>query len=141
MKRFVRIVCLIVVFSLLMVFPAQAAEPDTRASSYFSAYRAYCYAVTSTKMEVWFHVIATGEMDELGTSIIKVQRSSDGTNWTTMKTYTKESYSQMIETDTGVHAACVTYTRTAGYYYRAHVTFYAKNSLGTGELYYYTAKI
>lgn len=141
MKRFTRIVCLVLVISALLTIPAYAAEQEQRSSNFFAAYRAYCYAVSSTKMEVWFHVIAVGEMDELGSSTIEVQRSSDGRHWTTMKTYTKENYSQMIDTDTGSHADCVTYTFTAGYYYRARVQFYAKNSSGTGYLNYYTDKI
>ena len=74
-------------------------------------------------------------MDELGASEIKIQRSSDGVNWTTMKTYTKESYSNLICENTGSHAACVSYTGTAGYYYRAKITLYAKKGTGSAEWY------
>ena len=47
----------------------------------------------------------------------------------------------MIDDNTAFHAATLTCTKTSGYYYRAYVEFYAKNSTGTGELNYYTAKI
>lgn len=80
-------------------------------------------------------------MTELGASIIKVQRSSDGANWTTMKTFYKEDYSQMICTNTVCHAAYVTYTGTRGYYYRAYIELYAKNSSGTGIMPEYTSTI
>ena len=141
MKRFVRFVCLIMVFATAISIPAYATEQSQRASNYISSYRAYCYAVSSTKIEVWFSVVGAGTMDEIGASTIKVQRSSDGTTWTTMKTYTKESYPQMIDTNSGFHGSSVTYTATPGYYYRARVEFYAKNSTGSGYMYYYTAKI
>ena len=141
MKRFTRITCLIIVLSFLVAVPIYATEESQRASSYFSSYRAYCYKASSTNLRVYFSVVATSDMDELGTSTIKVQRSSDGTNWTTVKTYTKENYPQMIDTDTGSHSSYVSYTAASGYYYRAYVTFYAKNSAGTGKNYLYTAKV
>lgn len=141
MNRFVRFVSLLLVFSILIAVPAYAVDQSQRASHFFTAYEAYCYKASSTELRVYFTVIATGGMDELGASSIKIQRSSDGTNWTTMKTYTKENYSQMIDTDTACHGAYISYTATSGYYYRAHVSFYAKNSSGTGQLYYYTEKI
>lgn len=141
MKRFARIVCLIIVFSIFMAIPAYATEQTQRASSYFSSYRAYCNKESATVLRVYFSVLGAGIMDELGTSTIKVQRSSDGTNWTTMRTYTKEDYPQMIDTDATFHSGYVTYPATSGYYYRAHVTFYAKDSSGTGKLYYYTDKV
>ena len=141
MKRFIRIVCLVIVLSFLVAIPAYATEQTPRASDYFGAYSAYCYEASATKLEVYFTVIAVSEMDELGVSTIKVQRSSDGINWTTVKTYAKGSYPNLVDTDTGAHASSVACTKTAGYYYRARVTFYAKNNSGTGYLNYYTSKI
>lgn len=141
MKRFTRIVSFIIVVAIILAFPAYAVEESQRASLFFASYRAYCYKASSTDLRVYFSVVATGAMDELGTSSIKVQRSSDGTNWTTMKTYTKENYSQMIDTDATFHSGYISYTATVGYYYRAYVTFYAKDGSDTGRLYYYTANI
>ena len=141
MKRFVRIVCLVLVFSMTIAIPAYASEQSQRASNYFSSFKAYCYASSSTELAVYFKVFATGTMDELGASIVKVQRSSNGTDWTTVKTFTKESYSQMKGTNTVAHATTLYCTKTSGYYYRAYVEFYAKNSTGTGYYDYYTARI
>ena len=138
MKKFIRIICLLMVITTLVVTPAYAAEQSERASIYFSAYRAYCYAASSTKIEVNFSVIGVGIMDELGASKIKVQQSSDKTNWTTVKTFEKEDYNSMTATNTGFHGATLSCNVTPGNYYRAYVTFYAKNSSGFGEKYYYT---
>ena len=141
MKRFVRVVSFVLILATILAFPVYAVEESQRASRFFASYRAYCYKASSTDLRVYFSVVATGAMDELGTSSIKVQRSSDGTNWTTMKTYTKENYPQMVDTDAGFHSGYISYTATTGYYYRAYVEFYAKDSGSTGYLYYYTEKI
>lgn len=141
MKRFIQIICLIIVFSVIVAVPAYASEQSQRASNYFSSFKAYCYESSSTQLGVYFCVISIGEMDELGASTIKVQRSSNGSTWETVKTFTKDNYSQMTNTDTSSHAATLYCTKSSGYYYRAYVEFYAKNSTGTGYYYYYTAKI
>lgn len=138
MKKFVRMICLLVVFATLAAIPAHATEQSERASLYFSAYRAYCYAASSTTIEVNFFVVGAGIMDEIGASQILVQRSSDRTNWTTVKTFSRGIYSDMINTNTGAHGATLSCTVASGYYYRAYVTFYAKKGSGYGEKNYYT---
>lgn len=142
MKRFIQCICVLLVAALFLTIPAYATETVTpRSSSFFLCNSTYLYKTSDTQFEVWFDVTAVRTMDEIGTSVIKVQRSSDGENWTTMKTYEKESYSQMICEKTIGHVGCVSYTGTKGYYYRAYVTFYAKDSTGTGKLYRYTDTI
>ena len=45
----------------------------------------------------------------------------------------------MVAQNTSAHGGYVPYNfATAGYYYRARITFYAKNSTGVGELDEYT---
>lgn len=138
MKRFIRLICLVMVVATLAAIPAYAQEQSARASSYLSAYRAYCTKTSSTKVTVSFHVIGTGIMDEIGANTIKVQYSSDKTDWTTAKTFSKADYSSMIDTDTSVHAAELSCTVPSGYYYRAYVEFYASKGSGSAERYYYT---
>lgn len=139
MKRFFQFVTLILVISLVLSTPVFASEP--RSSAFFIRTSTYLEKVSGTTFDVWFDVTATGIMDELGVSTIKVQRSSDQSNWSTMYTYSKDSYSQMICENTASHVDHVRYSGTAGYYYRAKVTFYAKNSSGTGTYVMYTSTI
>lgn len=142
MKRFIRCVCFFLVVVMLFINTAFAEEnPTPWSSSYFAYNSTFLWKISETQFQIWFDVTAVKGMDELGTKTIKVQRSSDGETWTTMKTYTKESYPQMICEDTAGHSDCVTYTGTKGYYYRAYVVFYAKNSSGTGILNRYTDTI
>lgn len=143
MKQFLRSVSFVLALTMCLILPVSASEEVIpRASNYFGSTCGYLWKVNGTEFEVWFEVTAVDTMSELGTSVIKVQRSSDNENWTTMSTYKKEVYPQMIGRNTGDHSDCVTYYgASSGYYYRAFITFYAKNSSGTGEYYYYTASI
>lgn len=142
MKRFTQCISLVLALVLFLSVPVYAAESTMpRASNFFMASSTYLWKVSSTTFEVWFDIDAVRGMDELGASEIKVQRSSDGVNWTTMYTYTKELYPHLIAEDTGSHCGYVTYTGSTGYYYRAFVTYYAKDSTGTAEAYRYTSSL
>lgn len=142
MKKLVRLVCMILVCSSLLVVPAQAASAgESRASAFFSSYGTDLYKTSSTSFQIWFDVVANGApvMQELGVSEITVYRSADQQSWKKMGTYLMEYNSQMVAYNTSSHEGYVTYNyATTGYYYRARVTFYAKNSTGTGGLDVYT---
>lgn len=140
MKRFIRCICAVLVFAIILSMPVFAeTTTEPRASRFFVRHITYLYKISTTGFEVWFDVVALGQMEELGAKTIKVERSLDGENWTTMRTYEKEDYTQMIRENATGYAACVTYYGTPGYYYRALVTYYAKNSTGIGEYDTYTA--
>ena len=142
MKRFSRLICILLSVVLMLSAPAAAAENvEPRASNFFGSSSVYISMKTSTQFKVWFEVTALGIMDKVGASEIKVQKSSDGENWTTMKTYSMDNYSNMICEDTASHASYVTYTGQTGYYYRAKITLYAENSSGVGEWIRYTSSV
>ena len=134
MKRFSRIVCMLLAVVMVLAAPAAAMENEnSRASNFFGSSDVYLQQTTSTQFRVWFEVSALYGMDKLGASEIKVQKSSDGVNWTTMKTYAMANYSNLICENTGSHVSYVTYTGQTGYYYRAKITLYAESSSGFGE--------
>lgn len=143
MKKIIRITCAFLAICLLLAFPAFAeSESHTRASLFFTAHDCYLYKVDSSTFEIWFDVTATGMMQELGVCSIEVERSADGVNWSSMRTYDSDDYSQMICENTSTHEGCITYRyATPGHYYRAYITFYAKNSSGTGKRQRYTATL
>lgn len=138
MKRFIRCLSAMLVLITLLGTVAYAQEVSTRASSYFVSWDSSLAKISSNQFEIWFDVVSAGAMDKLGVSSIEVERSSNGTSWTVVKTYDPEDYSTMIEENTSCVYNCVTYTGSRGYFYRAYVTFYAKNSRGTGEMYDYS---
>ena len=143
MKKGIRIVCVILVLSILIAIPVSAQTGDeTRASIFFSAHDTYLSKVSENRFKVWFDVIAVDRMDYLGVCEIEIDRSSDGQNRSLIATYNKTFYPAMVASNTVAHGSYITYyNATPGYYYRAYVTFYAKNSRGTGELSRMTATL
>lgn len=141
MKKLTKIVTMIVVISLMLTMPAYAqstAEP--RGSAFFGSYGTDLYKTSSTSFQIWFDVVSNvTTMDVLGVSEIILYRSSDGETWSKVKLYTMDVYAQMVDYDTSSHTGYVSYNfATTGRYYRAYITFYAKNSKGIGERYVYT---
>ncbi len=141
MKRFLRFVCMTLVLSLLLVIPAYAETTvEPRESIFFASYGTDLYKASSTSFEIWFDVNANASlMDVLGVSEIIVYRSADQQSWMEVLTFDMEDYPEMIDTYTWSHTGYVTVNYAMpGYYYRAYITFYAKNSRGIGERYVYT---
>lgn len=141
MKKYVRFVCMILVCSLFLAVPAQATSVvEPRASAFFSSYGTDLYKTSSSSFQIWFDVVANvATMQELGVSEIALYRSANQENWTKIKTYIMESYPYMVAQNTSSHGGYVPYNfATTGYYYTARITFYAKNSIGIGELDVYT---
>lgn len=134
MKRVTQFICLLLIMSVILAIPGFAAE---QASHFFVSHSCYLWEVSDSEFQICFDVTATGGMDVLGASEIKVQRSTDKSNWTTVATY-YDYYAY----DTGFHSDEITYSsRQDGYYYRAKVTFHAENDYGTGEFIAYTSSI
>jgi len=142
MKRFVQLICLVLVCATVCAIPVSAAETALpRGSNYFGSTLAYLHKTSGKQFQIWIEVVAVGTMDKLGASEITLQRSSDNSNWTDVKTFTKSEYSNLVTSNDISHQAYVTYTGTSGYYYRAEVDFYAKKGTGSAEVGYTTASI
>ncbi len=141
MKRFSQLVCLILVVATILTVPVYAQEMQPYGSDFFGSKLSYLYKTSSTEFEVWIEVLAVKTMDELGATSITVQRSSDNKNWTDVKTYTKDTDTNLIRTDTTHHEAYVVYTGKTGYYYRAKSWFYAKKGSDIAEYSYTTDSI
>lgn len=142
MKRLTQLICMLLVFVTVFSTVALAAEiPAPRASNFFGASSVYFWHVSGDNYQVWFDVTALSTMQKLGASKIKVQRSTDKANWTTVQTYNMADYSQMTTSNAVTYINCVPFTATSGYYYRAVVTLYAKNSSGYGEVTEVTATL
>ena len=142
MKRFTRMISMILAFTLILAIPGLAAESASpRASNFFIKSSVYLCNVSGASFEAWFDVTGVGIMDSIGANFIKIQRSPDGVNWTTMRTFSKEDYPSLVGSSTGTHAAGISYTGTRGFYYRAFIRLYAKNSTGNGTWDRYTSSI
>lgn len=135
MKRFVKLICLMLVFAMCLAIPVGAEEIAPYASNYFMSYSTYLSGETSTSFEVWFTVTALRKMDKIGVDYIHILRSSDGNDWTVVKTYDSDDYPSLMDTNSSSHSGHVTYTnKQSGYQYKAFVQFYAKEGNNSGVL-------
>lgn len=136
MKHFSRFISILLVMSMVLAMPAHAAGiQDSKASSYFGMSSVYLEPISDTRFEVCFRVTATGIMDELGASMIIVQRrASSSDEWENDRYYYPSTYTQMIDYNQATHAAVVTYTGSDDYEYRAYVELYAKKGTGTAYM-------
>ena len=142
MKRFTQIISVVLIVVMCFSTVTFAAEPVShRASMYFMSSSVYFWHTSGSNYQIWFDVTAVGRMYELGASKIVVERSTDEADWETVKTYNKEDYSQMTGSSTTSYDNYVSFTATNGYYYRAIVTLYARNSSGTGTMREVTATL
>lgn len=141
MKKGLKIVSLMLVLCLLLAVPVHAeGSVEPRASAFFSSYCTFLAKGDHYAVEIWFDVDSNiAIMDEIGATMIELYESKDRENWTKVKIFEAEDYPEMIDYNTSSHTGHVTYYASMpGYYYRACVTYYAKNSTGIGKNFIYT---
>lgn len=140
MKKVIRTLCVVIAVLILLAVPVSADDVGSYSSIYFCSYDSAIYT-TGRTLEIWFDVVSNGMMDEIGVSYIELERSSNGSSWSSVKIFYPENYPQMICEDTSIAYDYVSYTGSYGYYYRAYVTFYAKNSRGRGNAHQYSETV
>lgn len=118
------------------VFPINAMAMETRASDYLTAYSAYVYPAGWGKVQVWFNVDGTNDMDEIGALEIKLYESRDNETWTWVKTFQFVDYSDMLAYNDFTHMSHVEYNGTIGRYYKAYVCVWAGKD-GNGDTRYF----
>lgn len=132
--RTVRITALLLVIVLFLSVGALAAEP--RSSLYLDAYGAYMYAAGWGKVQVWFQVDGTNDMDEIGSLAIWIYESKDNENWSWVETFEYQDNSGMLGYDNYYHTGHVEYKGTIGRYYKAYVCVWAGKD-GAGDTRYF----
>lgn len=140
--RFIKVIALCLVLSLTVPVVADAAtvEPVTPLASYYlSVYNSYICSMGFGRIEVWFDVMATGDMDEIGALSIRVYESTDNTNWTHVKTFLHETYTSMLAENDFFHCSSVSYQGAPGRYYKAYVCIWAGKDGGGDSRYIWTS--
>lgn len=133
-----KIIAIALVLSLLLpcsVFASTIEPNQPYASKYLTSYNTYVCAMGSGKIEVWFNVMGTGTMDEIGVLSIMLYESTNQSTWTRVKTYSHENYASMLEENDYYHCSYVSYQGTAGKYYKAYVCIWAGKD-GSGDTRY-----
>ncbi len=128
-----------------MIVPVFAAGSDPSqpySSPYLSNYSAYVYPAGGGVVQVWFDVSGTTAVDYLGSLMIQLYESTDGSNFTWVTTFTSSNYPSMLGQKTSFHYGHVTYNGVPGRYYKAYVNIYGGPAEGgTSRYFWTTAKI
>lgn len=130
----VRIISIVLIVAILC--PINVFAMETRASHYLSSYSAYIYPAGWGKVQVWFSVDGTGYMDEIGALEIYLYESKDNENWTWVKTFEHQDYTDMLEYNDYTYTSHVEYSGTIGRYYKAYICVWAGKD-GTGDTRYF----
>ena len=144
MNRTIKNIAFILAVIMILATPVFAAEenaPQPRESATLQEYAAFLHVPSGNQIQLWFDVIGTRRLDQVGSTRIIIQCSSDGVGWTTMKTYNYTSYSNMMATNAYDHCSYVTYYGTYNCYYRAYVTIQGTLGTESSTRYIYTDTI
>lgn len=136
---------IVLCLTISLIFPLSVSgttvEPiQPYASRYLTSYNTYICDMGNGRMEIWYEVVGTGDMDEIGVLSIMLYESSDNSTWTRVRTYSHENYLSMLAYDDWCHTSCVSYQGTAGKYYKAYVCIWAGKD-GSGDTRYMWAKM
>ena len=137
-SRAFRMVALLLVIVLLL--PVSAIAADARSSLYLDSYGAYIYPAGWGKVQVWFNVTGTNDMDEIGALEIQLYESKDNENWTWVDTFQFSDYSGMLGYDDYYHSGHIEYNGTIGRYYKAYVCVWAGKN-GDGDTRYFWTNV
>lgn len=111
------------------------AEIQPYASKYLTAYNTYICDMGDGEYQIWYEVMGTGDMDEIGTlSIMLYEVNSDG-SLTWVKTFLHEDYNTMLSYDDWYHCSYVSYLGSSSKTYKAYVCIWAGKD-GSGDTRY-----
>jgi len=139
-----KVVALALIVSLILPTTSLAATQELaqpRASYYLTSYNTYICAVGGGDIQIWFEVMGTDDMDELGTLSIKLYESSDNSNWTLVETFLHEDYEEMLMEDDYFYMNYVPYEGTARKYYKAYVCIWAGKNGGGDTRYMWATSV
>ena len=127
---------IVAILAIALIFPVNAFAVEPRASDYLEAYSAYVYPAGWGKIQVWFSVDGTNDMDEIGALEIMLYESKDNENWTWVDTFHYLDYSGMLGYNNHYHEGHIEYNGTIGRYYKAYVCVWAGKD-GDGDTRYF----
>ena len=109
----IKVIAICLVFALSVPITVYATGDmliSPCASYYLDTYNTYiCRVGTNGQIQIWFDVMGTGTMDEIGVLSIELYEVDSNGNETWLKTYQHEDYSSMLIEDDWVHCSYVSY--------------------------------
>lgn len=131
--------CLVLVLAVPTV--ASAAEPNVAvpyASYYLDAYSAYVYVTSGGEVQVWFDVMGTGTLDEIGLLSVRFYESTDGDNWTRVDALFHDTTPGMLFYNDDYVSSHVSIQGSTDKQYKAYVCVWGGKN-GDGDTRYFWA--
>lgn len=140
MKRFgKRILCALLVISILSTLLCAFASASSRSSAYLSRYTATLKAIGDGEIAVVVDVDGVGTMDEVGAAEIHIYESTDNVGFEWVASYDSDDYPELLwEDSTHYYDDPIVYDGIVGRYYKAMVCFYAAKNGGSDTAWYTT---
>ena len=133
--KFIALLLTLCLASPLTVHAAEQEEIMPRESLYLNMSSTYIADMGNGEMQIWFDVMGTGYMDEIGVLSIQLYESTNNVTWTRVKTFLYEENPGMLAYNDYQHVSHVTYQGIAGRYYKAYVCIWAGKD-GKGDTRY-----
>jgi len=132
-----------IAMSCMMLFAMlpSASAVALRSSDRFGQITVEAQATGSGAVTFEFDINATHTMKELGASQVVIYEQQSSGMYKSVKTYTRNSTSGLIATNTAAAYGNVTYGGTSGKKYYATFTLYAKDSDNTSETVYKSTSV
>jgi len=141
LKMLVAICIVVSLVQPIAVDASQVSDVAPCASYYLDAYNTYICAVGGGNIQIWFEVMGTDDMDEIGTLSIVLYESTDNSNWTWVDTFLHEDYEEMLIEDDFWYMNYVPYDGVAGRYYKAYVCIWAGKDGGGDSRYMWATSV
>ncbi len=136
-------VCLVLALTLpTTAYAVEDISSTPRASYYLDSYNTYiCRVGTNGQIQIWFDVMGTGTMDEIGILSIELYevRNDGSEKW--LKTYLHEDYSSMLIENDWFHSSYVSYYGSVSKTYKAYVCFWAGKNGGGDTRYMWSTMV
>lgn len=137
-KGLIRVIILCLILSFTFPLSVSATTTETfqpYASRYLTSYNTYICDMGGGRIEIWYDVTGTGDMDEIGVLAIELYEVNSDDSLTWIKTFLFEDYDTMLVYDDWTHTSYVSYQGTAGKQYKAYVCIWAGKN-GNGDTRY-----
>ena len=136
-KFLIRTIAFLLAFVFLLPINGYAEDYaiSPYASYYLDAYNTYICDVGNGRLEIWFEVMGTGDMDEIGTLSIELYEVTSNGSLKCVKTFLHEDYSTMLSYNDWYHYSYVSYQGSSSKTYKAYVCIWAGKN-GSGDTRY-----
>lgn len=135
---FIRLIALCLVFTFFVPIGVNAATAETitpRASYYLDAYNTYICDMGGGEIQIWYEVMGTGDMDEIGVLAIELYEVNSDGSLTWITTFLHEDHDTMLAYDDWSHISYVSYQGSSTKTYKAYVCIWAGKN-GNGDTRY-----